>query len=717
MTLGINYTTGSDGIMIATIDMPGQPVNTMNEAFDALLADLVKVVESGKGSLKGVIVTSGKGTFFAGGDLKRILAIAKGDEKTAFDMVESIKAGFRKLETSGVPLVAAINGSALGGGYELALACHHRIALRNPKTEIGLPEATLGLLPGAGGVTRMVRMLGLEKALGYLMEGKRVGVDQALEAGLIDAVADTPDDMLEAAKAWIAANPAPTKPWDGKGFKLPGGDPSHPKIMQMLMVAPAVLRQKTRGLFPAPEAILAAATEGAQVDFETACRIESRAFANLVTTPVAKNLISTFFFGLNAVNGGASRPQGHERRSFSKIGVLGAGMMGAGIAYVAAKEGIEVVLKDVSAEKAERGKDYSRKLLDQAVAKGRTTAEKKEAILSRILATGSAADLAGCELVIEAVFENQDLKAKVTREAEEALPRDAIFGSNTSTLPITRLAKASRAPQRFIGIHFFSPVDKMQLVEIIRGDQTSDATVAAVFDFVRQIKKTPMVANDLLGFFTSRVFGSYIDEGLEMVREGVDPELIDNVSRLTGMPVGPLTVMDEVSTKLLSDVRQANLQMLDAKGSGWVKTREATAEVVQFLVEEEGRLGKAYNGGLYDYSGNEKKVWPKLRERFNIGSKTIPYQDIKDRVLFRQVIESFHCLEDGVLASELDANIGSVMGIGFPQHTGGVFQYVDTYGPAEFVQRARELAAKYGSRFAPPPALLNRAEAAQKGGR
>ncbi|MBI3286239.1 MAG: enoyl-CoA hydratase/isomerase family protein [Burkholderiales bacterium] len=717
MTLGINYTTGDDGIMIASIDMPGQPVNTMNEAFDSLLSDLVKAVESGKGSLKGVIITSGKETFFAGGDLKRILAIAKGDAKTAFDMVESIKEAFRKLETSGVPLVAAINGSALGGGYELALACHHRIALRNPKTEIGLPEVTLGLLPGAGGVTRLVRMLGLEKALGFLMEGKRVGVGQALDAGLIDAIADTPDAMLAAAKAWIIANEAPTKLWDGKGYQLPGGDPSHPKIMQMLMAAPAVLYQKTRGLLPAPEAILAAATEGAQVDFDTACRIESRAFANLATSSVAKNLISTFFFGINAVNGGASRPQGHEKRRFSKIGVLGAGMMGAGIAYVAAKEGIEVVLKDVSVEKAEAGKDYARKLLDQAVAKGRTTAEKKEAVLSRILATGNAADLAGCELVIEAVFENQGLKAKVTREAEEALPHDVIFGSNTSTLPITRLANASRAPQSFIGIHFFSPVDKMQLVEIIRGDETSEATVAAAFDFVRQIKKTPMVANDVLGFFTSRVFGSYIDEGLEMVREGVDPELIDNVSRLAGMPVGPLTVMDEVSTKLLFDVRQANLQMLDAKGSGWVMKREATAEVVQFLVAGEERLGKAYNGGLYEYSGKEKKVWPKVGERFNSGSATIPYQDIKDRVLFRQVLESFHCLDDGVLASELDANIGSVMGIGFPQHTGGVFQYVDTYGSTEFIQRARELASKYGSRFAPPQVLLNRAEAAKKGGR
>lgn len=717
MTLGINYTTGADGIMIAAIDMPGQSVNTMNVAFDSLLSDLVRAVESGKDSLKGVIITSGKETFFAGGDLKRILAIAKGDEKTAFDMVESIKAAFRKLETKGVPLVAAINGSALGGGYELALACHHRIALRNPKTEIGLPEVTLGLLPGAGGVTRLVRTLGLEKALGFLMEGKRVGVDQALDAGLIDAIADTPDAMLEAAKAWIAANPGPTKPWDAKGFKLPGGDPSHPKIMQMLMVAPSVLYQKTRGLLPAPEAILATATEGAQVDFETACRIESRAFANLATSSVAKNLISTFFFGMSAVNGGANRPKGQEKRSFSKIGVLGAGMMGAGIAYVAAKEGIEVVLKDVSAEKAATGKDYSRKLLDHAIAKGRMTAEKKEAILSRILATGNAADLAGCELVIEAVFENQDLKAKVTREVEEYLPAGVIVGSNTSTLPIARLAKASRAQQNFIGIHFFSPVDKMQLVEIIRGDETSDATVAATFDFVRQIKKTPMVANDLLGFFTSRVFGSYIDEGLEMVREGVDPELIDNVSRLAGMPVGPLTVMDEVSTKLLSDVRQANLKMLDAKGSGWVKTREATAEIVQFLVEDEGRFGKAYDGGLYEYSGKEKQVWPKVRERFNSGSKTIPHQDIKDRVLFRQVIESFQCLEDGVLVSELDANIGSVLGIGFPQHTGGVFQYVDTYGPAEFVKRARELVAKYGARFAPPLALLNRAENAQQGAR
>lgn len=708
---GIAYRLTDNDVLIATLDMPSQTVNTMNTLFDDILDHIVATLQSGAAQYKGLIITSGKPTFFAGGDLRRLLAFGPDDGLEAFIMVEAIKERLRQIEKQGVPVVACINGSALGGGLELALACHRRIALDNPKTEIGLPEVTLGLLPGAGGLVRLTRMLGLEKALGLLMEGRKLKVQEALDLGLVDEIAPTVEAMLAQAEAWILSGPSIVKPWDIKGYKMPGGDASTPKNRQLLTMAPAMLVKKTRGLLPAPGTILAATVEGSQVDFDTACRIESRKFAQLAVSPVAKNTISTFFFGMNAIQAGASRPQDIAARRFAKVGVLGAGMMGAGITYVAARAGLQVVLKDVTLDKAGSGKEYSRRLLDSQVAKGRLTDAQRDEILERIVTTAQAADLVGCDLVVEAVFEDAQLKAAVTREVLQVLGPDVVFATNTSTLPITRLAAASDTPANFVGLHFFSPVDKMQLVEIIRGEQTSDATVAAAFDFVRQIKKVPMVANDRLGFFTSRVFGSYIDEGLELLREGVQPELIDNVARLAGMPVGPLTVLDEVSLKLLADVRDANLKMLDAPGAGWVLKREASGEVLDFAYRQSGRLGKAYNGGLYDYVDGVRKVWPALRERFPAGSTAVPNVDVAERLLFRQVLEAFQCLDDDVLASELDGNIGSLLGIGFPTHTGGVFQYVDTYGVERFIERSRALADRYGARFDPPPALLVRAAA------
>ncbi|WP_288076144.1 3-hydroxyacyl-CoA dehydrogenase NAD-binding domain-containing protein, partial [Marinobacter sp.] len=496
------YDLGSDQILTLTIDMPGQSANTMNADFRAALTETVGKVKSDLDNIRGIIVTSAKKTFFAGGDLKELYKVTREDAGAFEDMVNGMKAEMRVLETSGKPIVAAINGSALGGGLEICLACHHRVVLDEDKIQLGLPEVTLGLLPGGGGTQRLPRMIGLEAAFPFLMEGKKVNPKAALKAGIVNELASSTDDMMAKARAFIDANPKSQQPWDQKGFKFPGGAPHHPAMAQKLAIAPAMLKQKTKGCYPAPERILSAAVEGAQVDFDNGSLIETRYFAELVIGQVAKNMTGTFWFQLNAVNAGESRPQGVEKETFRKVGVLGAGMMGAGIAYSTATRGLDVVLKDVSTENAEKGKAYSEKLLAKKVSRGRMTEEQKAEILNRIKATGSADDLEGCDLVIEAVFEDSNLKAKVTQEAEAKLAGNGLFASNTSTIPITQLAKASARPEKFIGLHFFSPVDKMQLVEIIVGEKTSDDTLARAFDYVQQIGKIPIVVNDSRGFFT-----------------------------------------------------------------------------------------------------------------------------------------------------------------------------------------------------------------------
>jgi 3-hydroxyacyl-CoA dehydrogenase/enoyl-CoA hydratase/3-hydroxybutyryl-CoA epimerase len=707
---GFRYEKDSDKIVTITMDMPGQPVNTMSDAFHIYLKETMETLE--QDDIAGVILTSGKETFFAGGDLNGILAYTPALKEERFERSMTMKARLRRLETLGVPVVAAINGAALGGGYEICQCTHHRIAMKNPKSLIGLPEVTLGLLPGGGGVTRLPRMLGLEKALPLLLEGTKLAPEKALEAGLVDDLAEDREELLAKAKAWIKANPEAQQPWDVKGYKIPGGDPSQPKIRSLISMAPSALRKKTRGLYPAPEAILAAAVECAQVDLETALRIESRYFLDIIATPVAKNLI-TNFFQTNKIKSGASRPQGFEKSKVNKVGILGAGMMGAGVAYAAAKVGIEVVLKDTSLENAEKGKDYSVKLLDKQLAKGRTTEEKKASLLALITATAEAKDLAGCELIIEAVFEDTDLKAKVTQEAEAFLVEGGVFASNTSTLPITGLAEASKDAASFIGLHFFSPVDRMPLVEIICGEMTSDQTLARAFDFVQQIRKTPIVVNDSRGFYTSRVFSTFIDEGCALLLDGVDPLLIDNLAKLAGMPVGPLTVQDEVSQQLSAKIKAANRKMTEAEGGVWVET--ASERVLKVVTGEHGRLGRAYNGGFYDYpEEGGKQVWPKLHELFGQPNVQIGDDEIKDRLLFRQVIEAVKCFEEGVLRSVADCNIGSILGIGFPPHTGGQLQYINTYGIDKFVARAKELAQKYGERFEPPALLLEKAAKGEK---
>ena len=708
MTDAIRYEKGQDQIVVLTLDLPGQSANTMNAVYRETMAATVARLEEEKDHIAGVVITSAKKTFFAGGDLKELIAVDKADAKAFYDGVRVLKAQLRRLEALGRPVVAAINGAALGGGWEICLACHYRIALDEPSVQLGLPEVTLGLLPGGGGVVRMVRLLGLEKALPYLLEGKKVRPQQALQAGLIHGLATDRDAMLAQARAWILANPEARQPWDNKGYQIPGGTPSHAKVAQMLAIAPSILRSKTQGCFPAPEKILCAAVEGAQVDVDTAHLIETRYFTELVVGQVAKNMIGTFWFQLNDINAGRSRPAGIAPYVTRKLGVLGAGMMGAGIAYVSACAGIDVVLKDINLAAAERGKAHATALLDKKLGRGQVSAEQRESILARIFPTQDDGDLAGCDLIIEAVFEDRELKAKVSAAAQRVVGADAVIASNTSTLPITGLATAVPDPAKFIGLHFFSPVDKMALVEIIKGAHTSDETLARGFDFVLQIKKTPIVVNDSRGFFTSRVFGTFTNEGIAMLGEGVAAPLIETEARKAGMPVGPLAVSDEVSLSLMSHIRQQTAKDLQAEGQA-VLAHPATA-VIERLVNDFKRLGKAAGGGFYEYpSGGQKYLWPELKQRFERPEQRISAQDVRDRLLFVQAIETVRCVEEGVLMSTADANVGSIFGIGFAAWSGGALQFINQYGLNDFIARARYLAEQYGERFTPPALLLQKA--------
>ncbi|UVL82412.1 3-hydroxyacyl-CoA dehydrogenase NAD-binding domain-containing protein [Pseudomonas sp. B21-028] len=708
MTSAIRYETGQDRIVVLTMDLPGQSANTMNAVYREAMAGCVARLVAERDSIAGVIVTSAKKTFFAGGDLNELVAVGKSEAKAFYEMTLGLKAQLRALETLGRPVVAAINGAALGGGWEICLACHHRVALDHPSVQIGLPEVTLGLLPGGGGVVRMVRLLGLEKALPYLLEGKRVRPRQALQAGLIDELAVDRDELLAKARAWILANPDAVQPWDVKGYRIPGGTPSDPNVMQTLAIAPSILGSRTQGCLPAPEKILCAAVEGAQVGYDAAHLIETRYFTELTTGQIAKNLIGTLWFQLNEIKAGGSRPQGFAPYLTKKVGVLGAGMMGAGIACVSALAGIEVVLKDIDLAAAEKGKARLAALLDKQVARQQISVQQRETTLARIHATDNDADLSGCDLVIEAVFEDRALKAKVSAAAHAAAGPDAVIASNTSTLPITGLADAIADPTKFIGLHFFSPVEKMPLVEIVKGVHTSEATLARGFDFVVQINKTPIVVNDGRGFFTSRVFGTFVHEGIAMLGEGVSAPMIETEARKAGMPVGPLAVSDEVSLSLISHIRAETAKGLQAEGKA--PTEHPAFAVIDVLLEEYQRPGKAAGAGFYEYPvGGQKHLWPALKRRFEDADRQIPPQDIRDRLLFIQALETVRCVEEGVLMSTADANVGSIFGIGFATWTGGALQFINQYGLRDFVARAQYLAEQYGERFSPPALLLEKA--------
>ena len=699
---------GADGqVAQITFDESNSPVNTMCRQWQQDLGEVTAQVVADHqrlgAALKGIVLASAKTSFFAGAELKATMRLTPADAPGAFGEIEHMKKQFRTLETLGIPVVACLNGAALGGGWEVALIAHYRIAVADAKIQFGLPEVTLGLMPGATGVTKMTRLLGLMGAQPYILEGKLFNPAEALELQLVHELVAAREQLLPAALAHIATHPHAVQPWDDKNYKMPGGTPANPKIAAALAVAPAMLKKTTRGRYPAPEAALAAMVEGAMVDYDTALRIESRYLARLMTGPVARNMINTFFFDMNAIKSGKSRPAVNgviaPRYKPQKVGILGAGMMGAGIAWAQASRGITTVLKDVSFDKAEAGKAYSAKLTQARVDKGRMTADAQQALLARITPTANAADLAGCDLIIEAVFESRELKAKVTQEAEPQLAPGGFFASNTSTLPISGLATASSRPEKFVGIHFFSPVDKMKLVEIIRGKQTDDETVARAFDYVQALGKVPIVVNDSRGFYTSRTFGTFVMEGATMLGEGIPAAAIENAAMQVGMPVGPLAVLDETALSL--SVHVLDQTRADYADEGKTYTATPGELLVERMVKELKRPGRAGGGGFYDYpAGAKKHLWPELNPLFEKPGVEWSVQEIQDRLLYRQAIETARCLAEGVLTSVHDANIGSIFGIGFPAWTGGAMQFIYGMGVEAFLQRADELAARYGTGFA-----------------
>lgn len=713
---------GGRRIVTLILDDPMQSANTMNAAFIDSLESVVDQLVAERDRLRGVVVTSAKETFFAGGDLNDLLAATPEQAEAVFEQGLRVKRALRALETLGRPVVAALNGTALGGGLEIALACHHRIALDAPRARFGLPEVTLGLLPGGGGVVRTVRLLGLADALvKVLLEGRRYRPGQAVEVGLVHEIAADQAELLARARTFIEEHPEAAQPWDTPGYRMPGGAPSHPKLAAQLPAFPARLRQQLNGApFPAPRNILAAAVEGAQVDVETAGVIEARYFTELVVGQTAKNMIQAFFFDMRTVNSGRSRPAAVPARNAGRVAVLGAGMMGAGIAHVCAVAGLDVVLRDVSVEAAERGVADVRGTLEKAVGRGRLTAEGAAEVLGRITPTAEVAELAGCDVVIEAVFEDPALKRKVFQEVQEVVAPDALLCSNTSTLPITQLAEGVRRAEDFIGLHFFSPVHRMPLVEIVVGARTDETALARAFDLVRTLGKTPIVVRDGRGFFTSRVIGHFLTEGLAMIGEGVAPATVEQAAAQAGYPARVLALLDELTLTLPRRIREESRRATEEAGGVW---REHPGDaVLDRMVDEFGREGRAAGAGFYDYENGERAgLWPGLREHFGRpaadggaadggaadGEEPPPFADLVDRLLLAPALDAVRCLDEGVLTSVADANVGSLLGIGFPAWTGGVLQYLNGFpgGPSGAVARALALAARYGDRFDPPARL------------
>jgi 3-hydroxyacyl-CoA dehydrogenase/enoyl-CoA hydratase/3-hydroxybutyryl-CoA epimerase len=710
----VRYDIDADGIVTLTLDDPNQSANTMNALYQASMKAAVERLYAEADQVTGVVVASAKKTFFAGGDLKLMMGVRRENAAEIFAEVEDLKATLRKLETFPKPVVAAINGAALGGGLEIALATNHRIAVEG-RYSIGLPEVKLGLLPGGGGVTRITRMFGLATGLMEILgQGTEFKPEAAKAKGIVDELVATQDELIPAAKAWIKANPDEiAQPWDKPGYKIPGGTPSHPSLAGMLPAfAPMLKKQIKQANYNAPKAILAAATEGLQVDFDTASRIEGRYFTSLVTSQQAKNMIQAFFFDLGSINAGKERPAGVEKFVPQKAVVLGAGMMGAGIAYVLARAGVEVVLKDVTIEAAEKGKAYTAGLNEKGVSRGKITQEKADEILNRITATIDPADAQGCDLVVEAVFENVELKQKVFNEVIPFLAEGALLCSNTSTLPITDLAKGIEGDaSRFIGLHFFSPVDKMPLVEIIRGGETSDESLAQAYDITLLIKKTPMIAHDSRGFYTSRVIGTQIEEGLALLLEGQAPYSIERAATSAGYPVGPLQITDELNMELMVKIATATR---DALG---IEELTVTEQVVNKMIEA-GRPSKLKGAGFYDYvDGKRGSISSVVGELFPVSETQYPLQDMRDRMMFREAIETAKCFEEGVVTSAAHANIGSIFGIGFPPMTGGAAQFITGYDAADgsygieaFLKRADELADTYGEQLRPTQYLRDMAK-------
>ena len=696
---------GSDGIAMLTIDYPGKSMNVIDQAFmDSLQACIDRVRDDP--AIKGAIVTSGKDAFVAGADL---LAMEQNLDSTAddplpvlFEKYGSLSRVFRNLETCGKPCVAALNGTAMGGGFELALACHHRVLADAPGIVIGLPEVQLGLLPGAGGTQRLPRLIGIQPAMPYLMEGKHATPQQALAAGLVHELA-APAEVIERARKWLLGSPRAAQPWDEKGFRFPGGNALDPRVAPAFVVGNTMLQANTFQNLPAPQAIQSCLYEGSLLPIDKALRVETKYLMTVARGPVARGMIRTLFVSKTKAEKGLHRPAGFAPFASRRLGIVGAGMMGGGIALVAAQRGIDVVLIDRDQAAAERGKAYAEKALARQVERGRMAADKREAILARIRPTTDYALLQDADMVVEAVFEDRAVKAEVTRRLDAVLPADCVLATNTSALPITLLAQASAQPGRFIGLHFFSPADRMPLVEVIRGKATSDATLARALDFVAQLRKTPIVVNDARGFFTSRFIGAFIDDAIGMVAEGINPALIENCARQAGMPVGPLAITDELSIEL--SVHAGESQAKEFPDS----YRPGRSVPVLRQLFELGRMGRKVGRGFYDYDESGKKLWPGLAELYPPAAVQPNPHDLKQRILFVQAVEAARAMEEGVLLSPADGDVGSILGVGYPAYTGGPFCFIDGVGPKAFVAEADRLADLFGEQLRPPQLLRDMA--------
>ncbi len=701
----IQYVVDQDGIALLTIDLPGMPMNVLTPELMEDLSVLTQRAAADE-AVKGIVITSGKKAFIAGADIKdMVTAYDRGvSPKEAAEFSYGLNKTLRGMETCGKPVAAAINGLALGGGLEVCLACHYRVLANDTGAVLGFPEVNIGLLPGAGGTQRTPRLVGFRNAATMVLQCRNQRPEQALEMGLVHELAPVAE-VVERARRWVLEKGEFEQPWDKKGFKVPGGGMMHPGTVQTFMVGNALLSKNTKHNYPAPIAAQSAIFEGCTTSFDAGLKIESQYFGSLLAGPVARNMMRSLFVNKGKADKLARRPEGIEKSKVRKLGILGAGMMGAGIAYVSAKVGIEVILLDTSQENAERGKAYSEGLLKKAMERGRSTEEKAAALLGLITPTTSYHDLQGCDLIIEAVFESKALKADVTAKTEAVVPETCIFASNTSTLPITGLAEASERPEQFIGLHFFSPVDKMPLVEIILGEKTNDEAIARSLDYIQQIRKTPIVVNDSRGFYTSRVFSTFTAEGITMLAEGVKPALIENAAKMAGMPVGPLAVTDEVTLELAYKIGKETAAAL-----GQEFPADASQRVIQKMVEDLERKGKRFGKGFYDYpEGATKHLWPGLAEQFPVSAEQPGLKELQKRLLTIQALETARCVEEGVVTHPEDGDIGSIFGWGFPPYTGGTLSYIDTVGIREFVAECDRMTETYGKRFMVSPWLRERA--------
>jgi 3-hydroxyacyl-CoA dehydrogenase/enoyl-CoA hydratase/3-hydroxybutyryl-CoA epimerase len=694
----IRYQKDTDNIVTLTLDMKGRQQNIINHEIARLFIPVIEQLkaEKAKGVLNGIIITSAKKNFLAGGDLEYLYKAT--DREAIFGFAEELKHVLRELESPGVPVVAAINGSALGSGFELALACHHRIVLDNSGIRIGFPEIQLGLIPGGGSIIRIMWLQGIEKAYPILNSGRLYHRHEALAIGLVDEIASTPREMMEKAKKWLLDNREGRRPWDQPGNSIPGGTARDMKVATAIRNMAAGLSRHSYNNYPAEEALLNILSEGSRVDFDTASRIESRFYTELVCSKACKNMIKAFWFDLNYIKGGGNRPKGFGKFRPKKIGIIGAGRMGSGIAYACLNYGMKVVMKDVSKPIAERGRAYVEQKLDQQVADGIRQQDSRNELLSRITTTENSVDFEDCDLIIEAVFENRMVKQKVLREAEEFIDEYTLFASNTISIPITKLADASLRPENYVGLHFFSPAEEVPLVEIVRGASTSDETVARAFDFVRTIKKTPIVVKDDWGFYAARVQNTFILEGITMLQEGFPPALIENLGRQCGMPIGALSLADEMGLNMV--LRYEN-QAAAHYGSRYIQ--HPAVEVIREMLEELQRPGKQKRAGFYDYEGDEPQhLWKGLAEHFPATQQQIDYQELKDRFLIAQVLEAVWCMQEKVIESIAAANLGSIYGWGFPAFKGGTIQYVHDYGVEDFIRRCKSLKEAHGQRFSLP---------------